>query len=116
MRALPLGVPKLMISTLASGQVAPFVGTKDVLMMHSVVDILGLNRIACTIFDNVAAALKGMMDHGHGLPKPDPDKHYVAITMLGNTTTAVMAAMSSGFFSSTCCRSRTASSNFFCVR
>ncbi|MGD8587088.1 MAG: Tm-1-like ATP-binding domain-containing protein, partial [Chloroflexota bacterium] len=47
---------------------------------------------ACTIFDNVAAALKGMLDHGHGLPKPDPDQHYVAITMLGNTTKAVMAA------------------------
>jgi uncharacterized protein (UPF0261 family) len=56
-----------------------------------VVDILGLNPIACTIFDNVAAALKGMLEYGHGLPRPEPGEKFVAVTMLGNTTKAVMA-------------------------
>jgi uncharacterized protein (UPF0261 family) len=55
------------------------------------VDILGLNPIATTIFDNVAAALKGLVEHGHELPKPATDDRYVAVTMLGNTTRAVMA-------------------------
>ena len=94
MMVLPVGVPKVLVSPIASGYhfFEPLVGTRDMMVVHSVVDILGLNPIACTIFDNVAAALKGMLDHGHGLPKPDPDQHYVAITMLGNTTKAVMAA------------------------
>jgi uncharacterized protein (UPF0261 family) len=52
MRALPLGVPKLMVSTLASGQVQPFVGVRDILMMHSVVDISGLNRISRVVLTN----------------------------------------------------------------
>ena len=60
------------------------------MVVHSVVDILGLNPIACTVFDNVAAALKGMVEHGSQLSAPEG--RYVAITMLGNTTTAVMAA------------------------
>ena len=94
MMVLPLGVPKVLVSPIASGFhfFAPLVGTADMMVVHSVVDILGLNPIACTIFDNVAAALKGMVDHGHLLPKPEPGKKYVAMTMLGNTTTAVMAA------------------------
>ncbi|MBK8047130.1 MAG: Tm-1-like ATP-binding domain-containing protein [Anaerolineales bacterium] len=67
------------------------VGTSDIFVVHSVVDILGLNPIATTIFDNVAAALKGMVEHGHVLAPPAPDARYVAVTMLGNTTKAVMA-------------------------
>jgi uncharacterized protein (UPF0261 family) len=55
------------------------------------VDILGLNPIATTIFDNVAAALKGLLEHGHVLPPPQPGSRYVGVTMLGNTTKAVMA-------------------------
>jgi uncharacterized protein (UPF0261 family) len=55
------------------------------------VDILGLNPIARTVFDNVAAVIKGLVDHGHPLPEPPADARYVAVTMLGNTTTAVMA-------------------------
>jgi uncharacterized protein (UPF0261 family) len=62
------------------------------MVVHSVVDILGLNPIACTIFDNVAAALYGMLTHGHGLQPPGPGDRFVAMTMLGNTTKAVMAA------------------------
>jgi uncharacterized protein (UPF0261 family) len=94
MMVLPLGVPKVLVSPIASGFhfFAPLVGTSDMMVVHSVVDILGLNPIACTIFDNVAGALKGMIDHGHLLPEPEAGKQYVAMTMLGNTTTAVMAA------------------------
>ena len=94
MMVLPVGVPKVLVSPIASGYhfFEPLVGTRDMIVVHSVVDILGLNPIACTIFDNVAAALKGMIEHGHLLPSPQPGERFVAMTMLGNTTTAVMAA------------------------
>ncbi len=94
MMVLPVGVPKVLVTPIASGYhfFEPLVGTRDMIVIHSVVDILGLNPIACTIFDNVAAALKGMLEYGHGLPRPKPGEKYVAMTMLGNTTTAVMAA------------------------
>lgn len=94
MMALPVGVPKVLVSPIASGYhfFEPLVGTRDMMVVHSVVDILGLNPVACTIFDNVAAALKGMIDHGHTLPEPKEGQKFVAMTMLGNTTTAVMAA------------------------
>ncbi len=93
MMVLPVGVPKVLVSPIASGYhfFEPLVGTRDMMVIHSVVDILGLNPIACTIFDNVAAALKGMLDHGHQLPPPEAGEKYVAVTMLGNTTKAVMA-------------------------
>ena len=93
MMVLPIGVPKVLVSPIASGYhfFEPLVGTRDMMVVHSVVDILGLNPIACTIFDNVAAALKGMIEHGHGLPRPDASQRYVAVTMLGNTTKSVMA-------------------------
>jgi len=92
MMVLPIGVPKVLVSPIASGHhfFAPLVGTRDMMVVHSVVDILGLNPVACTVFDNVAAAIKGMVAHGNVLQ--EPDGQYVAITMLGNTTTAVMAA------------------------
>ncbi|MBX3058005.1 MAG: Tm-1-like ATP-binding domain-containing protein [Anaerolineae bacterium] len=94
MMVLPVGVPKVLVSPIASGYhfFAPLVGTRDMMVVHSVVDILGLNPIACTVFDNVAAAIKGMVEYGHGLPTPEPGAKYVAMTMLGNTTKAVMAA------------------------
>ena len=63
MRALPFGVPKLMVSTLASGQVRPFVGVRDIMMMNSVVDISGINRISRTVLTNAANAMVG-----HGSP------------------------------------------------
>lgn len=93
MMVLPLGVPKVLLSPIASGMhyFDPLVGTSDIMVIHSVVDILGLNPIACTIFDNAAAAMKGLVDHGHALGNPDPGEKYVAVTMLGNTTKAVMA-------------------------
>jgi len=94
MMVLPIGVPKVLVSPIASGHhfFDPLVGTKDMTVVHSVVDILGLNPIACTIFDNVAATIKGMLDHGHKLPRPNTSDQFVGITMLGNTTTSVMAA------------------------
>lgn len=94
MMVLPLGVPKVLVSPIASGYhfFEPLVGTSDMMVVHSVVDILGLNPIACAVFDNVAAALKGMAQDGRGLFAPV--KKYVAVTMLGNTTTAVMAVKS----------------------
>lgn len=93
MQALPIGLPKLLATPIASGKrhFGPLTGLKDVMVIHSVVDILGLNPISCAIFDNMAAALKGMTDHGHVI-NLDAGERYVAITMLGNTTKAVMAA------------------------
>src|SRR6202035_1731134 len=61
MRALPFGIPKLMVSTLASGQVKQYVGVRDILMMHSVVDISGLNRISRVVLSNAAHAMIGMV-------------------------------------------------------
>src|SRR6185437_5406847 len=60
MRALPLGVPKLMVSTLASGQVRHYVGDKDIMMLNAVVDIAGLNRVSRTVLDLAARAMAGM--------------------------------------------------------
>ena len=69
MMALPIGVPKIIVTPIASGQrrFGPLVGTRDVMVVHSVIDILGLNPISTTIFDNVAAAMAGMLQHGHRL-------------------------------------------------
>jgi uncharacterized protein (UPF0261 family) len=91
MRALPLGVPKIIVTPIASGkrQFGTLIGTGDIMVMHSVVDILGINPISRVVYDNAAAAVYGMAAHGSRF-KPDPDGQYVAITMLGNTTKAVM--------------------------
>ena len=93
MMQLPVGVPKVLVSPIASGKhyFDPMVGTSDIMVVHSIVDILGLNPIATTVFDNVAAALIGMLEHGHVLPSPQSGDRYVAVTMLGNTTKSVMA-------------------------
>lgn len=94
-KALPIGFPKLIVSPIASGhrKFAPFVGTKDVLVMHSIVDILGLNDISRTVFDAAAAAITGMArayeQHGTHLGASS-HKPAVAATMLGNTTRPLM--------------------------
>ncbi len=90
---LPVGVPKIVVAPTASGhhEFGPYVGLKDVFVVHSVVDILGLNPVLTTVLDNVAAAMKGMLSSGHPLEPASPGKRYVAATMLGNTTTAVGA-------------------------
>ena len=87
MRALPFGIPKIMVSTLASGQVRPFVGVKDITMMHSVVDISGLNRISTKVLSNAAHAMAGMLNApaiNSTLEKP-----LLAATMFGVTTPCV---------------------------
>jgi uncharacterized protein (UPF0261 family) len=91
MRALPLGVPKVIVTPSASGRrsFGPFVGESDVLVMHSVVDILGLNRIARGVFDNAAAAVAGMVRDA-GRPVTELGERSVGITMLGQTTPGVM--------------------------
>src|SRR5205814_8667821 len=68
MRAVPLGVPKLMVSTLASGQVQPYVGTRDIMMLNSVVDISGINRISRVVLDNAASAMAGMVSSKFQVP------------------------------------------------
>jgi uncharacterized protein (UPF0261 family) len=90
MMQLPVGVPKILVSPIASGKhyFDPLVGTSDIMVVHSIVDILGLNPIATTVFDNVAAAIYGLVEHGHELEKPSAEDKYVAVTMLGNTTLA----------------------------
>lgn len=93
MRALPFGVPKLMVSTLASGQVRPYVGVRDVLMMHSVVDISGLNRISRTVLTNAAHAMIGMVARRAANDTPPADERpLIAATMFGVTTPCVEAA------------------------
>ena len=91
MRALPLGVPKLMVSTLASGQVRQYVGDKDIVMLNSVVDILGLNRISRTVLGEAAAAMAGMVRF-RLLDNPKDEKPLVAATMFGVTTPCVERA------------------------
>ena len=91
MRALPYGVPKLMVSTMASGQVQPFVGVRDILMMPSVVDISGLNRFSKTVLANAAAAMAGMVrarGEVEALAGAD-DKPLITATMFGVTTPCV---------------------------
>ncbi len=94
MRALPFGVPKVMVSTLASGQVQPFVGARDVMMLNSVVDISGLNRISRVVLANAADAMIGMVSGqraaGSGQPA-ESDKPLVTATMFGVTTPCVEA-------------------------
>ena len=88
MRALPIGVPKLMVSTLASGSVGAYVGTKDIMMMNSVVDVSGINRISRAVLTRAAQALAGMAKAG--VLKPDAsDKRLIAATMFGVTTACV---------------------------
>lgn len=91
MRALPFGVPKVMVSTMASGQVRPYVGVRDVTMMHSVVDLSGLNRISRTVLANAAHAMTGMVKQ----PRRDrqqTEQSVITATMFGVTTSCVEAA------------------------
>jgi len=105
MRALPFGIPKLMVSTLASGQVRQYVGVRDILMMHSVVDISGLNRISRVVLTNAANAMIGMIrgiSHSacglapaesfskrEGASEMREEKPLITATMFGVTTPCV---------------------------
>src|SRR5690606_28279763 len=86
MRELPVGVPKLMVSTLASGNTRPYVGETDITMMYSVVDIAGLNRLSRRILANAAGALCGVLEQEG---PPAEDHPIVAATMFGVTTPCV---------------------------
>ena len=89
MRALPVGVPKLMVSTMASGH-APYVGATDVTMTYSVVDIAGINAVSARILANAAAAMAGMVTAEP--PAVEGGKPLVGATMFGVTTPCVTAA------------------------
>ncbi len=86
MRALPVGFPKLMVSTLASGDTAPYVGVSDILMLPAVVDVAGVNRISARIFANAAGAMSGMVETE---PPTITEKPLIAASMFGNTTQLV---------------------------
>lgn len=90
MRQLPLGVPKVMVSTMASGDVSPYVGTSDIVMIPSVVDAEGLNDISKVIFSNAANAVVGMVQNRKELESDG--KPLLAATMFGVTTPCVKAA------------------------
>ncbi|MEM7385460.1 MAG: Tm-1-like ATP-binding domain-containing protein [Verrucomicrobiota bacterium] len=90
MRALPIGFPKLMVSTLASGNTAHYVGTKDIVMCPSVVDVAGLNRVSKMIFARAAGAISGMV--GSQPAMDEADKPIIAASMFGNTTDCVNEA------------------------
>ncbi len=88
MRALPVGVPKLLVSTVASGNVAPYVGPSDIAMMYSVTDLAGLNRISRIVLANAAHAMAGMASSG--TPEAEAaDKPAIGLTMFGVTTPCV---------------------------
>jgi uncharacterized protein (UPF0261 family) len=91
MQVLPLGVPKVMLSTLASGDVRGFVGVKDIVMINSVVDLSGLNRISRTVLLEAAHALAGMVQF-HKEAAPAGERPLVAATMFGVTTPCVERA------------------------
>jgi uncharacterized protein (UPF0261 family) len=94
MKALPLGVPKVMVSTLASGMVRQFVGDKDIFMLNAVVDISGINRISRQVFSQAARAMAGLVTHPGPAPEPH-DRPLVAATMFGVTTACVERARES---------------------
>jgi uncharacterized protein (UPF0261 family) len=89
LRQLPVGVPKLMVSTLAAGDVKPFVGASDITMMYSVTDVAGLNRISRTVLGNAAHAIAGMATHA--IPAAEV-KPAIGLTMFGVTTGCVTRA------------------------
>ena len=89
MRALPLGFPKLMVSTLAAGNVAPYLGTKDITMMPSIADVAGLNRLSRVIFTRAAGAICGMVGV---TPEVGAAKPLIVASQFGNTTTCVTEA------------------------
>ena len=93
-RDLPVGVPKLLVSTVAAGDTRPYVGTTDLTLMYSVVDIAGINSLSRRILTNAAAAVAGMAQAARNSPVPsaDGERPLIAATMFGVTTPAVTVA------------------------
>lgn len=92
MRSLPVGVPKLMVSTVASANVAPYVGPADIAMVYSVTDVAGLNRISRLVLGNAANAIAGMVKNP--IPSDDDDLPALGLTMFGVTTPLVTELVS----------------------
>ncbi len=88
MRALPIGIPKVLVSTVASGNVEPYVGASDINMVYSVTDVQGINRISRRVLGNAAHALAGMMLRAGDIPEA-ADRPTVGLTMFGVTTDCV---------------------------
>lgn len=88
MRQLPVGVPKVMLSTVASGDTRPYVGEKDITMMYSVVDVAGINRISASIIANAAGAICGMVETEVEVDEKE-NRPLIAASMFGVTTTCV---------------------------
>jgi uncharacterized protein (UPF0261 family) len=86
MRALPLGVPKIMVSTVAGGDVSGYVGVSDIVMIPSIVDVAGINRISREVFSRAAGAICGMVE---ARIQPGDDRPLIAASMFGNTTACV---------------------------
>ena len=89
MRALPVGLPKVLVSTVASGNTAPYVGASDVTMMYSVVDVAGLNRVSRRVLANAAHAVAGMARHAAAEDDDAGKRPAVGMTMFGVTTPCV---------------------------
>ena len=89
MRELPVGVPKMMVSTVGGGDVSAFAGTKDITFMPSVVDVAGINRISRAIYANAAGAIAGMVRTRAGAAPAANERPLLTASMFGNTTTAV---------------------------
>lgn len=89
LRALPLGAPKVCVSTLASGNVAPYVGTKDIVLVPAIADVAGINRISRQVLTHAAAAVCGMVQAV--VPPSAGDRPMIAASMFGNTTKCVDA-------------------------
>jgi len=89
LRSLPVGFPKVLVSTLASGNTVPIIGTSDIFLVYPVVDVAGLNRVSRAIFHEAAAALAGMVKHPQ--PKDSTSQKTVGMTMFGVTTPCVEA-------------------------
>ena len=87
MRALPVGIPKVCVSTAASGDVAAYVGTKDITMIPSIVDVAGINRVSRIIFSRAAGAICGMVEAD--ISESKEDRPVIAASMFGNTTECV---------------------------
>jgi uncharacterized protein (UPF0261 family) len=91
MRVLPIGMPKVCVSTAASGYVGAYVGTNDITMIPSIVDVAGINRVSRIIFSRAAGAICGMVEAD--VPESDDDKPVIAASMFGNTTECVNACV-----------------------
>lgn len=89
MRALPLGFPKVMVSTLAAGNTAPYLGTKDIVMVPSIADVAGLNRLSRIIFSRAAGAICGMVE---AKVETEGSRPLVVASMFGNTTACITEA------------------------